>query len=353
MQNIQKTKKKIAVFYTGGTISMKKSEDGGVNLQDRNPLTDNIGRSMEDFLKANNVELVQEQVFGTPIPSSYINEQHMLTLRNAILKKLNSENVDGVVVTHGTDTLEETSYFLDLTVDHSVPVVATGAMRSSDALGADGVHNYQCAIRVAMCDEAKGMGTMVVFNDDIHAALNVTKTHTTNAATFQSPGIGAIGAVTEKGVVFTRKLIPRAHYDVKSMTKNVMLIKAFAGINPLVFEAFEALEEKRIKEQGGSHFPIDGLVIEAFGAGNLPPAIVDCLKKLENRKIPIVLASRCLTGSVQGIYDYFGGGKSLKTKEVKDIIFSNGLSGVKSRLKLAVLLEKTSDPKEIEEEFSK
>ena len=354
---MRNTKKKIAVFYTGGTISMKKSEAGGVNLQDSNPLADNISKNMDDFLKTNNIELVQELVFGEPIPSAYVSEQHMLILRNAILEKIDSGNVDGVVVTHGTDTLEETAWFLDMTVDRSVPVVVTGAMRSSDALGSDAVYNYQCAIRAAMCDEAKGMGTIVVFNDDIHAARDVTKTHTTNLATFQSPGLGPIGAMTEKHVVFTRKLPPRAHYDIKSMTKNVMLVKAFAGINSLVFEAFEALEEKRIREQPGSrehkHFPIDGFVIEALGAGNLPPRIIDCLKKLEDRKIPIVLASRCLAGSVQDIYGYVGGGKNLKTKEVKDIIFSNGLSGVKARLKLAVLLEKTSDPKEIEGEFAR
>jgi len=348
---MQNAKKKIAVFYTGGTISMKKDDGGGVNLQSSNPLTSGVDKMMDDFLNAHNIELVKEQVFGAPIPSSYMTEQHMLKLRNAILEKINSEKVSGVVVTHGTDTLEETAYFLDITVGHAVPVVITGSMRSSDALGSDAVYNYQCALRVAASDEAKGMGAMVVLNGDIHAARSVTKTHTTNLATFQSPGFGPVGTVTEKSVVFGRKLVPSAHYDVKSMTKNVMLIKAFAGMNTLIFESLEALGEQRLSKN--KPYPIDGLVIEAFGAGNLCPVIVDGLKKLEARKIPMVLASRCLHGSVQDIYEYAGGGKNLKTKEFKDIIFSNGLNGQKARLKLAVLLEKTSNPKEIEEEFAR
>lgn len=327
---------------------MKKSGAGGVDMQSSNPLADNVDKIMEDFLTSNNVELIQEQVFGAPIPSPYITEQHMFNLRKAVLEKINS-GADGVVITHGTDTLEETAYFLDITVGHSVPVVITGSMRSSDALGSDGLYNYQCAIRVAACDEAKGMGTMAVLNGNIHAALSVTKTNTTNLATFQSSEFGPIGTITEKKVIFGRKPLPRAHYEISGMTKSVMLIKAFAGINPLIFEAIEALGEKRLSEN--KPFPIDGLVVEAFGVGNLPPVIVDSLKKLEDRKIPIVLASRCLTGSVQEIYEYAGGGKSLKTKELKNIIFSNGLSGPKSRIKLAVLLEKMSDPGEIEKEF--
>ena len=338
-------KKKIAVFFTGGTISMKKSENGGVNLQNSNPLADNIEKSMQDFLSANNVELIQEMAFGAPIPSPQITEQHMFALRSAILEKINSEQIDGVVVTHGTDTLEETAFFLDLTLEHTIPVAVTGAMRSSDALGADGVYNYQCAIKTAMCNEATGMGAMVVFNGEIHAARSVTKTHATDLATFKSPEFGPIGAVMEKGVVFGRKLAVRPHYDINGMTKKVMLIKAFAGIDSTIFEALDALEEKQ-----GS-FPFDGLVIEAFGVGNLPAKIVGCLKKLEDKKIPMVLATRCLTGTVHGVYDYAGGGKNLKS-EIKSLIFSNGLSGPKSRLKLTVLLEKKLDIKEIEEEFA-
>ena len=329
-------KKKIAVFHTGGTISMKKDEDGGLDLQKDNP----IAKS-----SVSEVELVQEQIFGVSSPQ--MNEQTMITLRNEIVKKVAQEKVDGVVVTHGTDTLEETAFFLDITVPHTLPVVVTGAMRSSDELGSDALYNYKCAINVAAMGEvAKHAGTMVVFNGEIHSARNVTKTHTTNLATFKSPDTGPIGFMTAKGFVFDRLPTPSKQHNVDKITKKVMLIKAFAGIDSMVFDALDVLGEKQGK------FPIDGLVLEAFGAGNLPHWIVPCLQKLEQRGIPIVLTSRCIGGIAQEIYDYSGGGKRLKEKDVPGIIFSNGLNGPKSRLKLLVLLETTSDPKEIEAGFA-
>ena len=315
---------------------MKKDDDGGVNLQKDNPLAKS---------SVSEVELLQRQIFG--IASPQMSEQTMITLRNEIVQAIEQEHVDGVVVTHGTDTLEETAFFLDLTVPHVVPVVMTGAMRSSDELGSDALYNYKCAIDIAaMGDEAKHAGTMVVFNGDIYAARDVTKTHTTNLATFKSPDTGPIGFMTAKGFEFVRLPAPSKQYDVDKITKNVILLKSFAGIDSLFFDALDALGEKR------GEFPIDGLVIEAFGAGNVPERIVPCLQKLEARGIPIVLTSRCLGGKVQEIYDYAGGGKRLKTKEVPSIIFSNGLNGPKSRLKLLVLLETTADINEIQAGFA-
>ncbi|STY63913.1 Probable L-asparaginase periplasmic precursor [Mannheimia haemolytica] len=105
---------------------------------------------------------------------------------------MNEENVDGVVITHGTDTLEETSYFLDLALSVNIPVVITGAMRSSNELGADGLINLQSAILVALNEESRDKGVLVVMNDEIHNAKFVTKTHTTNVATFQTPTFGLV-----------------------------------------------------------------------------------------------------------------------------------------------------------------
>ena len=329
-------KKKIAVFHTGGTISMKKDEDGGMSMQETNPL---VNRVLEE------VELVEEQIFGVPSPQ--MNECTMAELARAIVKKLDTGDFSGVVVTHGTDTMEETAYFLDITVPGDTPVVVTGAMRGVTDLGSDALYNYQSAIRVAMSDGARGMGTMVVFNEQIHAARSVVKTHATALNGFESPGAGAIGFITAREVIFTRAVPMRAKYSVGSIMKNVLLIKAHAGINSTVFDALEALAEKQGK------YPIDGMVIEGLGAGNLPVWVVGCLQKVEGRGVPIVMATRCIDGFVQGIYDYPGGGKSLKSREIPSIIYSNGLSGPKARLKLIVLLEKTTDIKEIEAEFAK
>ena len=344
---MQIKKKKIAVFYTGGTISMKTGSDGGVNLQEKNPLADRDS----DFLAGENIELAGEQVFGGPVPSPHISEQHMVKLRNAIAQRVGREQLDGVVVTHGTDTLEETAYFLDLTLDLPIPVVVTGSCRSADALGSDAVYNYRCAIQTAASEAARGMGVLVVFNDEIHPARAVTKTHTTNLATFQSPGLGPVGQITADGVRFDRSLPPRAHWEVERMTKKVMLLKAFAGIDPLFFEALDALEEKRAGEGGGGRYPIDGLVVEALGAGNLPAAIAGCLQKLEAKGVPVVLASRCISGRVEALYAYPGGLKDMKENTVKHLILSDGISGVKARVKLAVLLEKNLRQDELEAAF--
>ena len=337
-------KKKIAVFHTGGTISMKKDDSAGVSVQGGNALVAGMAELMDVFLAKHPVELIHEQIFE--IASPQMTEDHMFKLRQAIMKV--KDKVDGAVITHGTDTLEETSFFLDITVPHTIPIAAIGAMRSFNEVGSDAMKNFQCAILTAMSDEAKDMGTMVVMNEEIHAARSVTKTHTSNVATFASPGFGYIGTIAADGtVIFGRKLKSIPCYDIQGMSKKVMLIKTFAGIDSTVFDALDALAEKE------GRYPADGLVIEAMGAGNVPARIVRCLQEVEKRGIPIVLTSRCIGGMAQTIYGYSGGGKSLKTEEIKSIIFSNGLNGPKARLKLAVLLEKNMDKPAIEAEFAK
>ena len=338
--------KKVAVFHTGGTISMKKAADGGLDIRGANALGD-VAAIIDAFTEANQVELIQEQIFEVSSPQ--ITEEHMLELRQGILKKLDEiKDIDGVVVTHGTDTLEETAYFLDITLPNTIPIVLVGALRSLNEIGTDALKNFQSAIKVAMSDEAKGMGAMIVMNEEIHAARNVTKTHTTNLAAFQSPDAGRLGLLTAaENVVFNRRLPDSPHYEINGITKKVMLVKAFAGIDSLIFDALDALEEKQGK------FPIDGLVIEALGAGNMPARVVASLQKIEQKGIPIVITSRCLAGLAQPVYAYSGGGKSLKTTELKSVIFSNGLNGQKARLKLTVLLENTNDITAIEAEFNK
>ena len=176
--------KKILVLHTGGTISMQADGSGAVVTNADNPMNhvtvplEGIETEVIDFFN---------------IPSPHITPQHMLKLYQKI--KASADQFDGVVITHGTDTLEETAYFLDTMQLPRIPVVLTGAMRSSNELGSDGVYNYLTALRVASDEKASDKGVLVVMNDEAHAAKYVTKTHTTNVSTFQTPTHGPLGLI--------------------------------------------------------------------------------------------------------------------------------------------------------------
>ena len=307
--------KKLLILHTGGTISMKEGENGKVSPSARNPLLDALERLNHP------AELHQESVFN--VPSPHITLDHWLVLKDRIEQAVNEEHFDGIVITHGTDTLEETAYFLDLALNINVPIAITGAMRSSNELGSDGLINLQSAILVALSEDSKGKGVLVVMNDEVHHAKFVTKTHTTNVATFQTPTFGPCGLITKNNVIYFQKLTAYECYPVREITKNnIQLVKAYAGMDSFLLEQL-------------AHHGCDGVVIEALGAGNLPPTSLKGVHALLEANIPVVLVSRAFHGVTQDVYDYLGGGKELKQQGV---IFTTGLSGQKARIKLLVLL---------------
>ncbi|WP_299739582.1 asparaginase [Rossellomorea sp. y25] len=321
-------KKDILVIHTGGTISMMEDEQtGAVTPGKENPL------SVQTSIVSNLANLTVLEAFH--LPSPHITTEHMQQLKEIIETKYREKSFDGVVITHGTDTLEETAYFLDLTLSLPVSLVVTGAMRSSNEIGADGLYNLISSVRVAADDKSKNKGVLVVLNDEIHSAKNVTKTHTSNVSTFQSPQYGPIGIVTKRGVLFHHQPTSNEYYHVCDISKRVTLIKAYAGMDSGLLIAIKDLQ-------------YDGVVIEALGQGNLPPDTVNGINELLAANIPVVLVSRCFNGIVQDIYGYSGGGKQLKEKGV---IFSNGLNGQKARIKLMVALSQTNDIKELETIF--
>ncbi|VEI45644.1 L-asparaginase [Actinobacillus equuli] len=294
---------------------MSEGEDGKVSPSEKNPLLAALERLNHP------AQLSQESVLN--VPSPHITLQHWLLLKTRIEKAVNEENYDGIVITHGTDTLEETAYFLDLALDVNVPVAITGAMRSSNELGSDGLINLQSAILVALCPESQGKGVLVVMNDEIHNAKFVTKTHTTNVATFQTPTFGPCGLIAKNRVLYFQQLIEYERFPAQTITRtNVQLVKSYAGMDSFLLEQL-------------AHHGCDGVVIEALGAGNLPPSCLAGLDALLRADIPVVLVSRAFNGVTQDVYNYLGGGKQLKQQNV---IFTTGLSGQKARIKLLVLL---------------
>ena len=173
-------------------------------------------------------------------------------------------------------------------------------------------------------------------NDEVHTATYVTKTHTTNVATFQTPTFGPLGLVSKSEVIYFQRLLKQEYYPIEEVQTGVYLLKAYAGMDGLLLDA---LCEHHAK----------GVVIEALGAGNLPPATLPALQRCIEAGIPIVLVSRAFNGVTYDVYDYLGGGKQLKQSGV---IFTTGLSGQKARLKLSVLLSSGKSLEEIEKAFA-
>ena len=301
--------KKILVLHTGGTISMQADQNGAVELSPINPMTQ-VTSPLE------NIEVVSVDFFN--LPSPHIQIDHMMM----IYKKIREEasHFDGFVITHGTDTLEETAYFLDTMSIPQKPIVMTGAMRSSNELGSDGIYNYRTALRVAADEKSADKGVLVVMNDEIHAAKYVTKTHTTNVSTFQTPTHGPLGLVTKREILFFKAADKRVRFDLQAINGVVPIIKSYADMDTILLDALVEA-------------PISGLVIEALGAGNLPPASIAAIKKLINKQLPIVLVSRCFNGIAEPVYAYDGGGIQL---EELGVLFVKELNSQKARIKLLI-----------------
>ena len=303
--------KKILVLHTGGTISMQADDSGAVVTSQDNPMN-HVSNPLEG------VEVHALDFFN--LPSPHIKPKHMLALYQKI--KEEADHYDGFVITHGTDTLEETAYFLDtMEVPHK-PIVLTGAMRSSNELGSDGVYNYLSALRVASDDKAADKGVLVVMNDEIHAAKYVTKTHTTNVSTFQTPTHGPLGLIMKYEILYFKTAEPRVRFDLDKIQGLVPIIPVYAGMTE------ELLDLLPVDQ-------LDGLIIQAFGAGNIPKETAQKLNDLIQEGLPIALVSRCFNGIAEPVYAYEGGGVCLQNAGV---FFVKELNAQKARLKLLIAI---------------
>lgn len=316
------TMKKILVLHTGGTISMHADQEGNVVPDTVNPMTQvgldlkQVSLDVLDFLN---------------VPSPHITMTHMMALYQKI--KETAGQYDGVVITHGTDTLEETAYFLDTMALPDMPVVLTGAMRSSNELGSDGIYNYLSALRVASHEKSKDKGVLVVMNDEIHAAKYVTKTHTTNVSTFQTPTHGPLGIIMKNDILYFKTAEPRVRFELETISGTVPIIKAYAGMGDGIISLL-------------SPDSVDGIVIEALGAGNIPPQATLALEQLMANDIPVVLVSRCFNGIAEPVYAYDGGGVQLAKKGV---MFVKELNAQKARIKLLIALNAGLKGQELKE----
>ncbi len=234
-----------------------------------------------------------------------------------------AQGVDGVVVTQGTDTIEESAFALDLLGAHAVPVVVTGAMRNPTLVSPDGPANLLSAVRVAASPDARGLGCLVVFNDEIHAARFVRKTHSSSLATFQSPGAGPLGRVSEENVrvVLRCRALASVGLDLGDVAP-VALVSCALGDDGRLVRALGDLGYR-------------GAVIDGFGAGHVPSTMVDALERL-HRDMPVVLCSRTGSGEVLAhTYGFVGSESDLLAR---GLVSGGELDGRKARVALSLAL---------------
>ncbi|HZI43142.1 MAG TPA: asparaginase, partial [Gemmatimonadaceae bacterium] len=231
-------------------------------------------------------------------PGPHMTPDRMWALRGRIIEHLARPDVDGVVVTHGTDSLEETAYLVARSVKSDKPIVFTGAMRTSSDLGWDGPGNLGAAIRTAASGEARGQGVLVVMSDRVFTALDVTKAHTYAVDAFESPGLGPLGVIDDDHVVF-RRALPELQPPLtpKALGGPVDIIYAWAGSDSRLLDA--------------SRREAQGVVIAGMGRGNVPPAMIDGIDRWHEEGKPVVIASRVQRGRVGRTYGYPGGARRL------------------------------------------
>jgi L-asparaginase len=318
-------RKRVAIYFTGGTISMKYDPQIGAAV----PILSgkDIVASVPGLSSIADFEILD---FGR-YPGPHMTPQRMMELSNLVRYELARTDVDGVAITHGTDTLEETAFLLDLTVDNQKPIAITGAMRNSSEVGWDGPANLISAVRVAASAEARGLGTMVVMNETILAAADAAKTATESFDAFESANFGPLGVVDKGRILIHRMPLNRSFINTSQIMDRVFLIKTASGSDSTLIEACLAAGAR-------------GLVIEAMGRGNVPPGCVTGISKAISAGLPVVIVSRCQRGRVYESYGYPGGGKQLKTLGT---ISGGFLNGQKARIKLALALSLTTDASEI------
>lgn len=266
------------------------------------------------------------------MPGPHVTPSRMLDLSRLVARAV-SDNFDGVVITHGTDTLEESAFLLDLLHVSDKPVVLVGAMRTSSMLSWDGPINLYQACQVAAHPGARERGVMVVMNQTINAAAEVTKTYTEALDTYQSPDTGPMGIIDGKQVLFFRPPVFRRRIKTDRLEPAVGLVLAAAGMDGGVINYLAGRGDKAI-------------VIEALGRGNLPPTMAQAATQAVKSGVLVVLTSRCLGGRVSPTYGYEGGGARLKDA---GLLFAPGLPGHKARLLLMAALGAGMTSKEIEQ----
>jgi L-asparaginase len=304
----------VGYFALGGTIATRQSGEG---------LAPGLGAAELLDAVPGVSELARIEPYDLPAIASFalsVTDMHRLAIH---VQCAFAEGCDAVVISQGTDTLEETAYVLALTLPRGKPVVLTGALRGPTLPGADGAANLLAAFRVAVASESAGLGPLVVLNDEVHAARWVTKAHTSRVSSFASPGTGPLGEIAEGDL----------HMWFKPAWEDfVGLPRSVDGIDVELVRLAAGVDEALLRAATDRH-PA-GIVIEGTGGGHIPPALLPALGEALARRIPVVIATRVGAGpSLERTYDIEGGEIDLIRRGV---LPAGTIAGHKARLRLLV-----------------
>jgi L-asparaginase len=306
--------KRIVVITTGGAIGTRRGPIvGGAN-------TTLKGEDLLSMLPRGGVDLVFEEFAN--VPGSHFTPASALNLSHRVESLLGNPDIDGAVVIHGPDTLEETAYLLDLTVSVTKPVVFTGAIRSSASPGYDGVTNLANAIRLAVAPEAQDLGVVALFDEEFHAASELQQVHSQSLGAFASPGSGPLGRVEGERICVRHRPAARERIACQRLEEMVDLIRVTQGAD---------VRQLRHSIEDG----VAGVVIEAFGGGRLPPWWLPMITDAMQRRTTVAITTRCAAGGLGDEFGYVGAFHDLRRLGV---LFAHQLNGPKARIKLMVAL---------------
>jgi L-asparaginase len=325
----------VRLIATGGTIAMKidpikKAPVPAISGED-------LVATVPEIAQVAHIE-VQNL---SNVPSDYMDPDRWVQLARATSEALARPEVAGVIVSHGTDTLEETAWFLDLTVDSEKPVVLIGAQRNASEKDFDGPRNLLNAARICVAPQAKRMGSMIALNNQINAAREAVKTHTSDVETFKSGDFGILGMADNDRVVFYRAPLRRQHLALRvkegERLPRVDIIPMYGGADGVLLRAAVAAGAK-------------GLVIQALGWGNMNIPLFEAVKEAIGKGVPVVISTRVYNGRVLPNYGFQGGGKTLLEAGA---VFGDNLSPQKARILLMLALQTTRDAKELQRMFDR
>ena len=316
--SVAQTKPVVVFIATGGTIAMK------VDPVKHAPVPAISGEDLLATVPEVSKYAIVEVKNVSNVPSDYMDPARWTALTRDVNTALGRPEVAGVIISHGTDTLEETAYWLDLTVDSDKPVVLIGAQRNASESDFDGPRNLLNAVRIAVDPQSKGKGAMLAMNNQINAARDVAKTHTSSVETFKSGDFGFLGEVDFDRIVYWRAPLRRQHVPIKMETMPyIEIVPMYGGADGYLVKA--ALDHGA-----------KGVVIEGLGWGNVNKPMYAAIKDAIAKGVPVVIASRVPNGRVLPNYGWEGGGKTLVEAGA---VMGDDLSPQKARILLMLLLQ--------------